>query len=80
MTKLHFVRPALISGKREEFRLGEYLGKQLFKLLDYVMVGPLEKYKSVHPSKIAKTMIWLANHSYDKVVVESDQIQKLGSH
>ncbi|SFU26952.1 NAD(P)H-binding [Pustulibacterium marinum] len=77
--KIHIVRPALISGNREEFRLGEYIAKQFFKVLDLVMVGPLEKYKSIHPERIAKSMIWLANNNFSKTIVESDTLQKLGS-
>lgn len=77
--KIHLVRPALISGKREEFRLGEYIAKQFFKVLNLLMVGPLEKFKSIHPETIAKAMIWLANHEYSKVIVESNALQKLGT-
>lgn len=77
--KIHFVRPALISGTREEWRLGEYVMKQFFKVLDYLLVGPLEKYRSIHPEKIARTMIWLANNEYTRVVVENDVIHEKGN-
>lgn len=76
---IRFVRPALINAKREEFRLGELFFKGIMKVLDYVMVGSLEKYRSIHPKTIAKAMVWLANNPYQRTVVESDVLQKLGA-
>ncbi|MEH6682759.1 MAG: NAD-dependent epimerase/dehydratase family protein [Sediminicola sp.] len=76
--KVHILRPSLISGKREELRLGEWVFKQLMKLLNLVFVGPLEKYRSIAPETIAKAMIWLANNPCDISIVESDKIKKIG--
>lgn len=78
--KIHLLRPALINAKREEFRFGELIFRGMAKLLDYVMVGPLEKYRSIHPKTIAKAMVWLANHPHERMVVESDTLQKIGSN
>ena len=76
--KTHIMQPSLIGGKREEKRIGEWIFKQLFGLFNLLLVGPLEKYKSIEPDTIAKAMVWLANHDYDKIRIESDEIKIIG--
>jgi len=71
----YLLQPSLISGKREEKRLGEWLGKQLMGLFHFVLVGPLEKYRPIAPDTIAKAMVWLCNHDYETVRLESDEIK-----
>ncbi len=75
--KTYIMRPSLIGGNRNEKRHREYIGKQIFKLVYPLMLGGLKKYRSIHPKKIAKAMIWLVNHNYDKQIIESDEIQQL---
>ncbi|MFT4833243.1 MAG: hypothetical protein ACI815_002908 [Psychroserpens sp.] len=76
--KIHIMQPSLIGGEREEKRAGEWLFKQLFGLFNLLLVGPLKKYRSIAPARIAEAMVWLANHDYDKIRVESDEIQEIG--
>ena len=57
--KTHILQPSLIGGKREERRIGEWIFKQLMKVANLVMAGPLKKYKSIHPKSIAKAMVWI---------------------
>ncbi|THD69678.1 NAD-dependent epimerase/dehydratase family protein [Robertkochia marina] len=73
------VQPALISGDREENRTGEWLFKQLFKGLNYLLVGPLKKYRSIHPEQIAKAMICLADSDYTPGVYENDRLIDLAT-
>lgn len=75
--KTHFMRPSLISGKREEKRIGEWVANQFMKVLNLVLTGPLDKYRSINPEVIASAMVWLANAPYEQVYIESDQIKKL---
>ena len=75
--RTYVLRPSLIGGDRNEKRLGEYIGKQLFKLLNPLMLGSLKKYRSIHPEKIAKAMVWLANNDYYKKIIESDEIHEI---
>tara|TARA_R110002050_G_scaffold16719_2_gene50547 strand:+ start:8622 stop:9287 length:666 start_codon:yes stop_codon:yes gene_type:complete len=75
--KTHILQPSLIGGKRNEKRSGEWLFKQIMKVLNLGFVGPLEKYRSIDPIDIAKAMIWLANNSYEGVKIESDKIKKI---
>lgn len=75
--KTHILRPSLIAGKRKEIRIGEWIFKQLMRIANLVLVGPLDKYRSINPDTIAKSMVWLANHDYETVVLESDEIKKI---
>ena len=75
--KTHILQPSLIGGKRQERRIGEWIFKQLMKVAKLVMAGPLKKYKTIHPSSIAKAMVWIANNEYEKGRIPSDVIQDL---
>ena len=75
--KTHILQPSVIAGKREEKRIGEWLFKQLMRVANVVLAGPLEKYKSIHPEAIAKGMIWLANHDFEKKRIGSDEINRI---
>ncbi len=75
--KTHILQPSLIGGKREEKRIGEWIFKQLMRVANLVMAGPLKKYKSIHPNDIAKAMVWLANSEYGQVTIPSDVIHSL---
>lgn len=77
--KTHLMQPSLIGGKREEKRVGEWIFKQLFGLFNLLLVGPMEKYRSIEPETIAKAMVWLANHDYDQIRIESDEIERIGN-
>ncbi|MDO6808242.1 NAD(P)H-binding protein [Zobellia galactanivorans] len=73
----YLFRPSLIGGKREEKRIGELLFKQLMKVVNLVLAGPLEKYRSIKPETIAKAMIRVANGAYTTPIIESDKIKKI---
>jgi uncharacterized protein YbjT (DUF2867 family) len=78
ISKIHILKPSLIGGYREENRPGEWFAKKVFLVLNTLLVGPLRKYRSINPETIARCMVWLANNSYDRVKIPSDQIVKLG--
>lgn len=75
----YIFRPSLIGGKREEKRTGELLFKQLMKVLNLVLVGPLAKYRSIEPDAIAKAMVKVANTGCEMNKIESDQINKIAA-
>lgn len=77
LPKTHIMQPSLISGKRKERRAGEWIFKKLMRIVNIVLVGPLEKYRSIRPETIAKAMVWLANHGEERTRIPSDQIKKL---
>ncbi|WP_297690687.1 NAD-dependent epimerase/dehydratase family protein [uncultured Eudoraea sp.] len=76
--KIHILQPSLIAGHREENRPGEWFAKKVFLVLNTVLVGPFRKYRSVTPQAIARSMVWLANNSYEKIKIPSDKIANLG--
>lgn len=73
----YILQPSLINGKRNEWRFGEWLVKQLFKVFDLLLLGPLKKYQSIHPDEIVKCMIWLANNKPIAGRISSEKIKKL---
>ena len=73
----YILQPSLISGHRKEKRIGEWLAKQFMKVLNFVLLGPLEKYRSIEPKVIAGTMVWLANNNYGNARIQSDEIKKI---
>lgn len=75
--KTYILRPSLIGGKREEKRIGEWIFKQLMRVANLVMAGPLKKYKTIHPRTIAKAMVWLANNDFKENRIPSDVIQEI---
>jgi uncharacterized protein YbjT (DUF2867 family) len=70
----YIVRPSLIGGDRDEFRLGEKIGKGFMSIINPFMKGALEKYKMIHPEKIASCMQILAENHENQVVFSSDEI------
>lgn len=77
--KTYIFQPSLIAGDREEERFFENLAIKSFKVLNNLMIGPLRKYRSIHPKTIAKAMHILANSGYSKILIESDEIQQIAS-
>ncbi len=70
----YILQPSIIGGKRDEKRVGEWIAKKLFSVFNMLLQGPLKKYRAIHPMTIAQAMIWLANNSYPKGRIVSDEI------
>lgn len=73
----YILRPSLIYGKRKEKRPFEFLWKQIMKIANFMMLGPLKKYRSISALTIAKAMLVLANSQSNKQIIESEEIKKL---
>jgi uncharacterized protein YbjT (DUF2867 family) len=59
----HF-RPGLLVGTRKEFRLAEKIATGVMKVIDPILTGASEKYRSMPTEKLAKAMVSLAkNHA-----------------
>lgn len=74
--RIYILQPSIISGNRQEKRIGEKIGLFAFKLLQPLFLGKLEKYKITEAEHIAQTMINLANSTSSKTIITSDQITK----
>lgn len=77
LARTYFFQPSLISGDRKEKRAFENIFIQVMKLGNHLLVGPLEKYRSIHPAEIARAMIAVANKSYPEIRIESDKIKDI---
>jgi len=76
---LHFFRPSMLLGKRNEKRFAESVGMIIMKIFGFLLVGKLKKYRAIKGEIVAEAMVVVANGSYSNISVESDEIQKLGA-
>ncbi len=75
--KLVILRPSLLMGAREEFRLGERVAIFFMKLLGWLFVGALKKYKGVYANDVAGAMIEAVAEVGERRIIESDEISKM---
>ena len=75
----YIFQPSLIAGDRGEKRFFENFAKQAFKILNHALIGPLKKYRSIHPEAIAMTMLIVSNGGYEKSLIESDEIKEIAA-
>ncbi|NHZ87335.1 MAG: NAD(P)H-binding protein, partial [Planctomycetia bacterium] len=74
----YILRPSMIGGKRNEFRIAEKISIVFMKVINPLFVGSFRKYRMIDPDIIANAMIEVANNKIDKQIILSDQIQELG--
>jgi hypothetical protein len=76
----YILRPSLLAGERDEYRLAERVGNHALAVVGPLMVGPLRKYRAVKTETVAKAMMACAERRQPGVhIVESDVIQVLGA-
>ncbi|MCF6242988.1 MAG: NAD(P)H-binding protein [Bacteroidales bacterium] len=75
--KIHFFRPSMLLGKRNEYRAGEEIGKIAMKIFNPLMISGLRKYKAIPAATVAKAMIKIANIDSPKVIFNSDELWNL---
>lgn len=54
---LHIFRPSLLLGERKEFRLLESISQIIYPIFNWILVGKLKDYRSIHAKDIASAMI-----------------------
>jgi uncharacterized protein YbjT (DUF2867 family) len=70
------LRPSLLLGNRNEFRLGEKIGAFFMKTFSVLLLGNLKKYKTIESNDVAKALLKIAqknNKGFN--IYESDLIQ-----
>lgn len=77
ISNTYILQPSLIGGKREENRPFEFIWKKIMSVGDYLLVGSLRKYRSIHPETIVNAMIYLANSNYRSGRITSDEIREI---
>lgn len=75
---LVIVRPSLLLGTRNEFRLGEEMAKMFSGVLNLVLFGSLKKYRAIKAATVARAMVVLASSENNEIIYESDKLQELG--
>ncbi len=73
----YIFQPSLIAGDRGEKRFYENFANQVMKFLNFTLIGPLKKYRSIHPEIIARAMLIVANKGCKKSIIESEEINKI---
>ncbi len=77
---LKFVRPSLLMGDRVEFRLAESISAVFMKAIGWMMTGPMRKYRGIKAGDLARAMISISDGPADKMIYESDELQKIIVH
>ncbi len=74
---IHIIQPGLLTGDRNEFRLGERLAAPLLSFLQFI--PPLKQYRPIHARTVAQAMV---NASFDVTANvkthKLEQVFKLG--
>jgi uncharacterized protein YbjT (DUF2867 family) len=73
----YIFQPSLIGGHRQEKRTFESIFKKIMKVGDHLLIGPLKKYRSIHPDTIAEAMVIVARKGYSEQRIPSDEIKKI---
>lgn len=75
---LHFARPSLLLGDRDEFRFGERIAVLFSPLYSFLLVGSLKKYKPVSAEKVARALYLISIKKIKSAkFIENDQLLKL---
>lgn len=77
LESLVIVRPSLLQGKRNEFRMAEKMGEYIFKVFGPLMVGALKKYRPITAQKVANAMVALCESKFGDIYIEeSNDLQR----
>ncbi len=64
----HIMQPSVLTGKRNEKRLGEEIGRVLGSAVSFLMIGGLQKYKPIRAETVAKAMLAAAKQNSKGVI------------
>ncbi|MEK4508479.1 oxidoreductase [Paenibacillus sp. FSL K6-2524] len=74
------LRPSLLLGNRQEFRLGEQWGGSIFKVVSPLLVGPFRKYRAIQAKNVALAMYRIAQLTSPGVTIyPSDKLASIAS-
>jgi uncharacterized protein YbjT (DUF2867 family) len=79
LPQVSIFRPSLLTGDRQEFRLGERFGALAMKVLKSYFIGPLKKYRAIEAKQVAFAMMKKALETpYRTVAIyESEAIEEV---
>jgi len=75
---LHIYQPSLLTGSRKEHRLAERIATKVMKVIDPLLIGGLQKYRSIAAATVAMAMYKQSLNQEEGVFVHpSDHIKQL---
>jgi nucleoside-diphosphate-sugar epimerase len=77
--QLSIIRPSFLLGDRKEFRLGEIIGKTIFKKLSFLFQGSLRKFRAIESKNVAKAMIVISKNNYQDIYFDSKYLQDISN-
>jgi uncharacterized protein YbjT (DUF2867 family) len=78
ISSLHIYQPSLLTGNRKEFRFAEKIATAVMKVIDPLLLGSLQKYRSVPASTVAKAMYYQSLNNEEGVFIHpSNHIKQL---
>lgn len=79
MPATYILRPSLLQGERDEYRLAERIGNRALGIIGPLMIGPLRRYQAVPTEVVATAMLACAQKAEPGVhIIESEVVQDLG--
>jgi len=78
-SQLSIIRPSFLLGDRKEFRLGEIIGKKIFKKLSFLFQGSLRKFRAIESKDVAKAMIIISKKKYQDIYFDSGYLQDISN-
>jgi len=78
-SQLSIIRPSFLLGDRKEFRLGEIIGKKIFKKLSFLFQGSLRKFRAIESKNVAKAMIVISKNNYQDIYFDSGYLQDISN-
>jgi uncharacterized protein YbjT (DUF2867 family) len=77
---VHILRPSLLIGKRQEFRLGESMAIKIAPALDLLALGPLRRYHSIRAERVGRAMVGAARQGKSGTFIyEYDELVRLAA-
>ncbi|WP_390287886.1 NAD-dependent epimerase/dehydratase family protein [Ureibacillus sp. GCM10028918] len=79
LPQVSIVRPSLLVGDRNEFRLGEKVGEWVLNVLNPLLIGPMKKYRSIKATQLALAMkvIALSGKKSPVTIYDSAELSSL---
>ena len=74
---LSIIRPSLMLGYRNKFRLGEFIGQLIFKNLSFLFQGSLKQYRAIDSKNVAKAMLYISKNDFKDIYFDSSNLENL---
>ena len=76
-SRLSIIRPSLMLGYRNKFRLGEFIGQLIFKNLSFLFQGSLKQYRAIDSKNVAKAMLYISKNDFKDIYFDSSNLENL---